>query len=164
VSIEIEYLAKVAGDKEVSSWWIEMSQQCAEEIVAVLAEADNDHNWKNGERDCHLCHAMDRLRTKIRAAMACGRGGWLKQFVIIKPADHGDWKTAAVHPDRWPTLQVGTVVELVDEWINFYGRWLKVRTSSGTLYDIEPHHACAMDTAANAFLAYVGRPTHDKAD
>lgn len=60
-----------------------------------------------------------------------------KKVRIIEPADHGDWKTALVRPDKWPTLKPGIEVELIKTWDNFYGRWFKVKTDNGTIYDIE---------------------------
>ena len=60
-------------------------------------------------------------------------------MIVTRDASHGDWKTASVHPDRWPTLKAGTEVEFINEWENFYGRWVRVRGPNGSEYDIEPN-------------------------
>ena len=62
-----------------------------------------------------------------------------KKMIVTRDASHGDWKTASVHPDRWPTLKAGTEVEFINEWENFYGRWVRVRGPNGSEYDIEPN-------------------------
>lgn len=56
-----------------------------------------------------------------------------------EPAEHGDWKTAAAHPGRWPTLRAGTPVEVVSVWMNFYGVQVKVRAPNGEEYDLPQH-------------------------
>jgi hypothetical protein len=63
----------------------------------------------------------------------------MKKMILKVDANHGDWKTASVHKDRWPTLRAGTEVEFVKEWNNLYGRWLSVKAPNGSLYDIQPH-------------------------
>jgi hypothetical protein len=59
-------------------------------------------------------------------------------FVAVRPLDHGDWKTALVHKDRWPTLKEGTEVKFVKEFTNFYGKWWTVESPAGESYDVEP--------------------------
>lgn len=56
----------------------------------------------------------------------------------VVPLDHGDWKTASVHPDRWPTIKAGTVVEEVGRWTNCYGQWVKIIGPNGEKYDVRP--------------------------
>lgn len=60
------------------------------------------------------------------------------KFVLIKDADHGDWKTKAVRPESWPTLKKGEEVEFLEKWSNWYGTQIKVRAKNGEIYDLEP--------------------------
>lgn len=62
----------------------------------------------------------------------------METFELLEDVDHADWKTASVHPDRWPTLKKGTHVTLLERWSNYYGNWLKVQGPNGSKYDISP--------------------------
>lgn len=55
---------------------------------------------------------------------------------FIKDVDHGDWKTASIHKDRWPTIKKGTKVEVVGYMQNYFGVHIKVKYNNIT-YDIE---------------------------
>lgn len=62
----------------------------------------------------------------------------MAKLKIRYDAEHQDWKTRAVFPERWPTLKAGETVEFVKEWNNFYGRWAEVIGPNGSHYDIDP--------------------------
>jgi hypothetical protein len=55
-----------------------------------------------------------------------------------RDVDHGDWKTASVRPNRWPTIKKGTQYEVVGFYDNFYGQHVRVKHATDT-YDIEMH-------------------------
>jgi len=57
---------------------------------------------------------------------------------LIEDADHGDWKTVSVRPEKYPTLKQGTKVFFLERFNNFYGLWITVETECGGTYDIEP--------------------------
>lgn len=50
--------------------------------------------------------------------------------------DHGDWKTASVHKDRWPTIPKGTKCRMVGWMQNMYGVHVRVE-HAGQLYDVD---------------------------
>lgn len=53
-----------------------------------------------------------------------------------RDVSHGDWKTASVFPDRWPTIPKGTKVKMVGWMQNLYGVFVRVE-HNGERYDIE---------------------------
>lgn len=59
-------------------------------------------------------------------------------LTLKRPGIHGDWKTATVFPDRWPTLPIGTKVKFVKRWLNFYGVQIRVDAPNGATYDLDP--------------------------
>lgn len=62
-------------------------------------------------------------------------------LVVTEDTNHADWKTRSVRPEDWPILRKGTIVELVGEVLNCYGRFLKVtRRGWDRTYDIDPRH------------------------
>lgn len=46
---------------------------------------------------------------------------------LLRDAEHGDWKTAAVRPGHWPTIKKGTEVEVLGWMQNMEGVHLKVK-------------------------------------
>jgi hypothetical protein len=91
------------------------------------------HPSKGGITNCSNCLSTFGTYIKYRASKY--KEG---QKVILKRAvSHGDWKTASVFPDRYPTLEKGTEVEVVKVWSNFYGTQVRVKEPNGRIYDIE---------------------------
>ena len=73
--------------------------------------------------------------------IASGKRAILKpgmRLVLAEDCEHGDYKTASVRKDKWPTLKKGTEVVLIKMWENLYGIQCRIRAPSGELYDIEP--------------------------
>lgn len=58
---------------------------------------------------------------------------------LPKDMNHGDWKTAAAFPNRYPALKAGTVVQAFDVLHNFYGVYLRCTAPDGTIYDLESY-------------------------
>lgn len=52
---------------------------------------------------------------------------------------HGDWKTLAVFPDRWPIIPEETEVEFIKEWVNCYGNQATIKGPNGSIYDVSPN-------------------------
>lgn len=55
-----------------------------------------------------------------------------------RDVSHGDWKTASVFRDRWPTIPKGTKVKVVGWMQNLYGVHVRVEYK-GARYDVEAH-------------------------
>lgn len=64
----------------------------------------------------------------------------LEKIIMLRDAEHGDWKTASVRPEAWPTLNKGTEVEYIKDWNNFYGLQRRVIGPNGNIYDIPPSY------------------------
>lgn len=60
-----------------------------------------------------------------------------QKFILKQSVSHGDWKTASVHPEKYPVLKKGTEVVVEKVWVNFYGTQVRVKTPNGSYYDIE---------------------------
>lgn len=56
-----------------------------------------------------------------------------------RDVDHGDWKTASVRPDSWPTIKKGTRCKVVGWMQNMYGVHLRVE-HKGFNYDVDAHY------------------------
>jgi hypothetical protein len=57
---------------------------------------------------------------------------------LLRDCGHGDWKSVAARGGR-PTIPKGTVVPVIREFANLYGRFWRVQGPSGDVYDIEQY-------------------------
>lgn len=62
----------------------------------------------------------------------------MKTLKLKKTGHHGNFKSVAVFPDRWPPIESGTEVTLVKVWANLYGIQVRVKGPNGNHYDIDP--------------------------
>ena len=58
---------------------------------------------------------------------------------VLWDSNHGDWKTSIVFPDRWPTIEKGTKVQMLGIYENYYGRHARVVGPNEEIYDIDIH-------------------------